>query len=112
MVKIDSSGYGYITIDGVTYQHDIFILPSGEVKNREYGHTFTKDQVKYIVKEKPEVVIVGKGTAGLASLSQDARTLLEENHIEIIEGDTQSIVSKFNDLSSRRRVAAIIHITC
>jgi len=46
MAKIDSSAYGWIKIDGVTYNHDVYILPSGKVEEREYGHTFTKEQVE------------------------------------------------------------------
>jgi len=48
MVKINSSTYGSITIDGVTYNHDVYILPSSEVEERQYGHTFTKEQAEHI----------------------------------------------------------------
>lgn len=112
MVSINSSQYGSITIDDVTYSHDVYILPSGKVEEREYGHIFTKDQVEHVLKEKPDVVIIGKGTSGLASLSTDARTLLEKKGIEIIEADTPSIRDKFNELAETKRVAAIIHVTC
>lgn len=35
MVKIDSSTYGSVTIDGVKYDHDVYVLPSGKVEERE-----------------------------------------------------------------------------
>jgi len=50
MAKINSSNYGSITVDNETYNHDIFILPSGKVEEREYGHTFTKDQIEHLLK--------------------------------------------------------------
>jgi hypothetical protein len=112
MAKINSFTYGSITIDNVEYGHDVYILPSGKVEERPYGHTFTKDQINHISKEKPDVVFVGKGTSGLASLSDDARSLLEKEGIETIEDDTPNIKDKFNDLSKTKKVAAIIHITC
>jgi Uncharacterized conserved protein len=112
MAKINSFTYGSIVIDNVEYGHDVYILPSGKVEERPYGHTFTKDQINYISKEKPDAVFVGKGTSGLASLSDDARSLLEKEGIEIIEDDTPNIKDRFNDLSKIKRVAAIIHITC
>jgi len=112
MVKINSSVYGSITVDGTTYRHDVYILPSGKVEEREYGHTFTKDQIEHMLKENPDVVVVGKGTSGLASLSRDARALLEEKGIGIVEADTPAIMNRFNELAEAKRVAAIIHVTC
>jgi hypothetical protein len=61
MAKINSSSYGSITIDDKTYHHDIYVLPSGKVVEREYGHTFTKDQVEYLLKEKPQCSCYWKG---------------------------------------------------
>lgn len=112
IAKINSSSYGSITIDNKTYHHDIYVLPSGKVGEREYGHTFTKDQVEYVLKENPDVVVIGKGTSGLASLSVDARTFLEKKGIEIVEADTPAIRDKFNELAKTKKVAAIIHVTC
>lgn len=112
MADINSSTYGSITIDGKKYNHDVYIFPSGKVEEREYGHTFTRDQVEYVLKEKPEMVFIGKGTSGMASLSSEARALLEEKGVEIIEADTSDIVDKFNKLSEIKAVSAIVHVTC
>ncbi len=112
MAKINSSNFGSITVDNVTYKHDVYILSSGKVEERAYGHTFTKEQVDHVLKEKPDVVFIGKGTSGLASLSSDARAFLEKEGIEIIEAETPSIRDKFNELAKTKKVAAIIHVTC
>jgi len=112
MVQINSSTFGSITVDNKTYNHDVYILPSGKVEEREYGHTFTKEQIEHVLKENPEIVFIGKGTSGIASLSSDAKDLLEEKGIEIIEDDTPNIKDRFNKLSENKKVAAIIHVTC
>lgn len=112
MAKIDSSSFGSITIDGKTYDHDVYILPPGKVEERRGNHIISKDQVEYVLKENPEVVVIGKGTSGIASLSEEARALLEEKGIEIIEANIPEIKDKFNELSETKRVAAIIHVTC
>jgi len=65
-----------------------------------------------VLKENPDVVVIGKGTSGMASLSDDARAELEKKGIEIVEGDTQVIRDKFNQLTKTKKVAAIIHVTC
>jgi len=68
--------------------------------------------MEHVLKENPEVVVIGKGTSGMASLSDDSKALLEERGIEIIEADTPEIGDKFNEISKTKRVAAIIHVTC
>ena len=112
MAKINSYSFGSITVDCVTYRHDIYILPSGKVEERPYSHTFTKEQVEHVLKEKPDVIITGKGDSGLASLSSDARDLLRKRGVEVIEDYTQNMVDEFNELNEIKRVAAIIHVTC
>lgn len=112
MVKMNSSTYEPVTIDGVKHGHDVYVLPSGKVEEREYGRTFTKDQAKYVLKEDLDIVVIRKGTSGLASLNGDARTLLEKREVEIIEAYTLAIVDKFKKLAETKKVAAIIHVTC
>ena len=112
MAKINSSSFGSIIINNVTYSHDVFILPSDKVEKRKYGHTFTKEQVEHVLKENPEVIVIGKGTSGMASLSSEARALLEEKGVEAIEADTPDIKDKFNELSETKKIAAIVHVTC
>lgn len=112
MTEINSSVYGSITIEGETYNHDVYILPSGKVEERKYGHTFTKEQVEHLIKENLDVIVIGKGTSGMASLGSDARNLLEEKGIELIEADTPDVKDKFNEFAKTKKVAAIIHITC
>lgn len=77
-----------------------------------WKHTKNHQIMEHVLKENPEVVVIGKGTSGMASLSDDSTALLEERGIEIIEADTPEIRDKFNEISKTKRVAAIIHVTC
>lgn len=116
MVKINTSEFGSITIDNKKYPHDVYIFPSGKVEERPHSHSISKDQVEHILKENSdlEVIFIGKGTSGMASLDADARELLEKKGIEIIEANTPDIKDKFNELADKRekKIAAIIHTTC
>jgi len=56
-MKIESTTFGTITIDGKTYEHDVIIRLSGEVVKRKkklskkyYGtsHVLSKDEAKFI----------------------------------------------------------------
>lgn len=71
----------------VKYDHDIYMLPSGQIEEGKYGHTFTRDQVEHVLRGNPEAVFIGEGTSGMASLSPDARALLEKKGVRIIEAD-------------------------
>ena len=60
-----------------------------------WKHTKNHQIMEHVLKENPEVVVIGKGTSGMASLSDDSKALLEERGIEIIEADTPEIRDKF-----------------
>ncbi len=98
-------------LEGVKYNHDVYILPSGQVEGRKYGHTFTRGRVEHVLKGTPGVVFIGKGTSGMASLSPDARALLGKKGVRIIKADMPDMVDEFNELAKTRRVAAIVHVT-
>ena len=48
----------------------------------------------------------------MASLSLDARVLLEKKGVRIMEANTPDMVSEFNELAETKGVAAIVHVTC
>lgn len=112
MARINSSTFDFITLDGKTYNHDVYILTSGVVEPREHSHTFDRKQVEHILEGNPEVAMIEKGVHGYASLNQKERELLEEKGIKIVEEKTGEIGDKFNRFSENKKVAAIIHITC
>ena len=112
MTKINSSVLGSITINDVVYRHDVYILPSGKVEERQYGHTFAKEQIEHVLKEEPDTVVIGKGAFGMASLSSDARVLLGRKGIEIAEAATIDTIDESNKPSEIKKVAAILHVTC
>lgn len=119
MVKIDGMGFGWIKVDGKKYRHDIVILPSGVIKRRSGGflmfgsHSFKLKEFEEVLTERPDVVVVGTGTNGVATLSEDAKNFLEKAGTEWIALPSQKAVEKFNELvQCGRKAAAIIHVTC
>lgn len=119
MVKIDEMGFGWIKVDGKKHRHDTVILPSGIVKRRKGGflmfgsHSFKLKEFEGLLTEKVDIIIVGTGTDGVATLSEDAKNFLEKAGIEWIALPSQNAVKKFNELiQCGRKVAAIIHVTC
>ncbi|MEM3667006.1 MAG: MTH938/NDUFAF3 family protein [Candidatus Bathyarchaeia archaeon] len=119
MVKIDGMGFGWIIVNGKKHRHDVVISPSGEVKRRKGGflmfgsHSFKRKEFEELCKDKMDVLIVGTGTNGVATISEEARDFLEKLKVETVVLPSYEAVEKFNELiKSGRRVGAIIHVTC
>ena len=112
MPEINSYRFGSIVVEGRTYTDDIYIFPSGNIETRKRTHTFTKQEIEYLFKEEPELVIIGKGEIGMASLSPEARDFIKEKGIKLIEGRTQDAKEEFNKFSLEKKTAGIFHLTC
>ena len=119
MAKVNRFDFGSIVIDGKQYGHDVVVLPDGTVKEREAskakfgGHTIGKAEIEGLAKTKPETVIVGTGTSGMARLSPDARLYGREAKLNMVVLPSSEATAKFNQLADEgKRVAALIHVTC
>ena len=119
MAKINSFNFGSIVVDGKQYVYDVLILPDGTVKEREAskarlgGHSIIWSDVEKMVKEQPETIVIGTGTSGLARLSADVEVNLQQANLNLVVLQSLQAIEKFNQLvDERKRVAALIHITC
>ena len=119
MAKIDTFNFGFIVVDGRQYTYDVVILPDGTVQEREAGkarlgsHTISGDDVRKVVREQPQVIVIGTGTSGMARLSRDAEDYLRQAKLNPLVLPSPEAVEKFNRLVGEgKRVAALLHITC
>ena len=119
MAKVNSFDFGSIVIDGKEYSYDVVVLPDGGVKEREAskamfgGHSITKNEIEELAKTKPETVIVGTGTSGMAAVSQDAQAYVREAKLNLVILPSSEAIQKLNQLVDEgKRVTALIHITC
>ena len=112
MPKINTSDYGYVTIDNIQHDNDVYILVDGTVEERPKSHEITKQEIEYIAKDGPEVIVIGKGTSGVAALNEEASQMLEKLGVEVIKDKTQDIRDSYNQKSQKQKIAAIIHTTC
>ncbi len=67
---INSTRFGSITIEGVTFENDVVIRLDGEIEKRKkklskaiYGtsHKISLDEAKYLFEEGAEKLIIGTG---------------------------------------------------
>jgi len=116
---IDSTSFGLITIEGMTYKHDILIRLDGSVELREkqlskalYGtsHTVSLDEAKYIYEEGTEKIIIGTGQTGFVKLSEEAEDFFREKKCGVELFPTRLAMERWNEIEGR--CAAMFHITC
>ncbi len=111
---IDAYDFGRIVIDGTVFTSDVIIFPD-RVKDewwRKDGHVLHVEDIEAIVKEKPEVLIVGTGKYGVMKVLRQTREYIESNGIELIVEPTDKACEMYNQISREKRVIAALHLTC
>ena len=114
-LKIDTTSFGLIVIDGKQYNADLIIYPDGHVKDtwwRESSHRLSMDDVGELVASEPEVIVVGTGVNGMMRPVPGLGEILSEKGIEFVSLPNQEAIEIFNKLSSEKRVGACFHLTC
>lgn len=113
---IDSYGFGRITINGKRYTNDV-IVSADRVKDnwwRKEGHRLQVEDIKeVVVKEKPEVLVVGTGYFGLMKIPAETVQFLKSKGVELIAQKTRDACAAYNRLvESGRKVVAALHLSC
>ena len=103
MVKeliIESYGFGKIVIDGKTYSKDVIIFPDRVIDNwwRKEGHRLDKEDIEEVIREKPEVLVVGTGYYNQMSVPKETKEYVESHGIELKIVETAEAQKMFNEL--------------
>ncbi len=115
MARIEKYSFGSITIDGRTYKADLIIYPDKVQENwwRKSGHTLHVDDIREILDEPPDVLIVGQGDSARMELDSRVKDVLNRLQVELFAAATGPACTKFNELSeSGKKVVAALHLTC
>jgi hypothetical protein len=116
---IDETSFGYITIEGETYEHDILIRLSGEVEKRRkklskkyYGtsHIISINEAKHIYENGAEKLIIGSGQTGMVRLSNEAGELFKEKNCSVEIIPTGKAAQKWNE--EEGVAIGLFHVTC
>jgi hypothetical protein len=113
------TGFGWIEIGGVRYEHDIIIHADGKISKRkkkaskdlkdEYGHTpLSGAELDFLSDEKPLAVYIGTGQYGDLPLTPDAKTILAPYRPVI--APTPEVIAEIG--RREKRFVAILHVTC
>src|SRR5467141_5466932 len=118
-MKIDSTIFGAITIDGKTYEHDVVVRLSGEVVKRKkklskkyYGtsHVLSKDEAKFVFERGCEQLILGSGQIGNVRLSPEAEAYFAKKGCKVVLQSTPEAIDAFN--RSHTKKIGLFHVTC
>ena len=116
---IDQTDFGSIVIEGAVYEHDVLILPNGEVKKRKkklskavYGtsHILSLDEAKYVYQPGIARLFVGTGQYGNVRLSDEAASYFKRNHCRVDLSPTPTAVQAWNE--ARDTILGLFHVTC
>lgn len=113
-MKIEYYSFGTITIDDKTFTSDLIIYPDKIDHSwwRKEGHLLQIDDLGEVLKENPEVIIIGTGYSGIMKVNKDLIDFLESRGIEVIVEKTSQAVKIFNEVSPLKKTIACLHLTC
>jgi hypothetical protein len=119
VTKIDGLTFGSIVVDGKKYRRDILLFADGTVKKRKGGflmfgsHKIKKQEMEELSQGQPEIIIVGTGTDGAAHIAPEVESWAKEKNLSLLVQPSYDVVASINELvEQKKRVAALIHITC
>lgn len=118
-MKIDSTEFGSITVDGTTYLHDILIRLSGKVMKRKkklskkyYGtsHTISREEAEFVYEKGCNTLVLGAGQYGNVKLSLEAAEFLKHHHCRVILRPTPEAILAYN--KAKGKIVGLFHVTC
>jgi len=119
MARIDVLTFGSIVVEGKKYRRDVLIFADGMVKKRKGGflmygsHKIKKQEVEELSQGQPEIIIVGTGTNGAAHIAPEVESWAKTKNLSLLIQPSYDAVAKLNELAEqKKKVAALIHITC
>jgi hypothetical protein len=111
---IDSYKFGQMVIDGEKYTKDLIIYPD-KVKSswwRKTGHLLTLDDIKDVLTQNPDILIIGTGYMGLMKVDDEVKKYAKDKGIDLIIQKSRKAVQIFNQKQSEARVFGAFHLTC
>ena len=111
---IDAYDFGRIVIDGTVFTSDVIIFPDRIEDEwwRKDGHVLHIEDIESIVKEQPEVLVVGTGKYGVMKVPSQTREYIESKGTELIVAPTAKACEVYNRVSKDKKAVAALHLTC
>jgi hypothetical protein len=113
MSRVDGYRFGRVLVEGTEQTRDVIVLPDRVVSNwwREEGHGLVLEDLRDVLDDLPERLVVGTGAAGQMRPDPECIQLLEDRGIHVEVLPTDQAVRRYAALDPSRTAAAL-HLTC
>jgi hypothetical protein len=113
MARLARYSFGRIEVDGEEQTKDLIVLPERVVTGwwREQGHALSMKDLREVLDDLPERLIVGTGASGRMRPNPDAIEELRARGIHVEALPTDQAVVRYGELDPRQTAAAL-HLTC
>jgi hypothetical protein len=114
-MKIKSYEFGRIEINSTVYTNDVIIYDEHVNSSwwRKEGHYLQMEDIEEILKEKPDVIIIGTGKFDTMKVSSNVKEELDSRGIEAIYTSTDEACKRHNEISgSSKKIVTALHLTC
>ena len=117
--RISAAEFGEVVVDGEKKDNDIVVRASGKVKKRKKklsrqvhgtAHEISEDEIKWVCKGSPELVVIGAGHHGQMTLSRDAHGWLQNEGIRVMILPSPEAAAAFNQATGPK--ALLLHVAC
>ena len=113
MVRIDSTSFGDVIVDGKTYYSDVTVWWNGKVDFRDKMHVFGMKEFLRIVEKKPEAVVLGTGQHGVVQVPDEVMEAADKHKIDLFIETSPKAIKIFNSfITEGKKAVAVIHSTC
>ncbi len=112
---IESYSFGFITINGKTYNSDVIVIPKKVDDSwwRKEGHKVYREDIEEIVKQNPKIMVFGTGEPGLMKVLPETEEYIKSKGIEIITKPSAQALEEYNRLEKEgKKVVGLFHLTC
>ncbi len=111
--RIEDYSFGRVVVDGEEFTTDIIVLPGRTLGGwwRRDGHALVLDDLREVLDELPERLVVGTGAEGRMRPDESMIDALAARGVEVDAMPTAEAVRRFDRLDPGRTAAAL-HLTC
>ena len=119
---IEEYKFGSITINGKNYDYDLELRWTGEVLKwwRGESHVVDVKDVERALRQKPDIIVIGKGAMGIVKVTQECQDFIRKQGIELIIDRTEEVVKTFNIIleeseeeeGKQEKLIGLFHLTC
>lgn len=113
MPRLEGYSFGSVVADGEEHRRDLIVLPDRIVADwwRRDGHSLVLDDLREVIDEVPERLVVGNGAHGRLRPDPAVLDQLERRGVEVEVLPTDEAVRRYGELDERHAAAAL-HLTC